>query len=562
MPNFKFPTLIFLVSFALLLLCSFTLTSATDCPLSDYDCQIGEIQREIDAISGAHENNKKELSSLNTQLANLKKRISGLSSELTTVEKQIRGREEDLAYTKEIFEVKTQSHYKFLRLYDPILPFLAEEDASEALKEFNFRSRASDEDRKVMEKYASDLAQLKSDKDSLEKNKKSLAAAQTSVNGRATFLQGEVNKVESYITSLSAKQTELAALKAGGFQTSVGETPSTQVPCSGPPGSANFCDPGFRPAFAAFSFGAPHRTGMSQYGAYGRAKSGQSAETILQAYYQGGELNKSYPETSTITVQGIGTVSFEDNYLLGIYEVPESWGDNGGFEALKAQAVAARSYALYYTNNGSKSICTTESCQVYKPQLKSGKWAEAVRATRGWVLTKGGSLVGTYFASTSGGYTISQWGWTGIKDAAGDWPSAAYEKTGGSPWFYMGWFKSRGGQSCNKSNPWLTSTEMADILNAWQVLFKGGGEAGRVSPVGACWGGNPYSQGDLAGIGGYSSVTGVSVTYGNDGSTLSLNFSTNKGSISIPGGEFKQAFNLRAPGYIGLKSSLFNIEKL
>jgi len=288
---------------------------------------------------------------------------------------------------------------------------------------------------------------------------------------------------------------------------------------------------------------------------------GQSAEAILGAYYQGASLNKGYPVPDTIGVDGIGRVGFEDNYLLGIYEVPEKWGDEGGFEALKAQAVAARSFALAVTNNGVGSICTTEACQVYKPQLKSGKWAEAVRATRGWVLIKDGQPAKAYYASTSGGYTISQWGWVGIKDADGDWPSRAYEKLAGSPWFYKGWYKSRGGQTCGRTHPWLTSEEMADILNAWQVVYKGGGDASRVSPV-ECWGGNPYSVAELRGIGGYSSVSAVSVIYGNSGSTLSVHLTTNKGDVNIDGAEFKKAFNLRAPGYIGIKSSLYNVEKL
>ena len=41
------------------------------------------------------------------------------------LQKQIKGREEDLAFAKEIFDQKTQSHYKFLRLYDPLIPFLS-----------------------------------------------------------------------------------------------------------------------------------------------------------------------------------------------------------------------------------------------------------------------------------------------------------------------------------------------------------------------------------------------------------------------------------------------------
>ncbi len=539
-----------------------SLVLASHCPSSDYDCQITEIQTEIDTLKPAHEYNKKELSGLNSQISDLKKKITSLSSQLVVVEKNILQQEEDLEYAKQIFNQKAKNHYQFLRTYDPLSPFLTS-SASDAFREIVFRQKASDEDRITMDKYAKDLLKLKTDKETLEKNKVSLASLQKNVEAKAKVLGSEVNKVENYLTSLSAKQNELSALKAGGFSTSVGETPSSVVPCAGQSGASNFCDPGFRPAFAAFSFGAPHRTGMSQYGAYGRAKSGQSAETILSAYYQGANLNKNYLPTDTISVSGIGRVSFEDNYLLGIYEVPESWGDNGGLEALKAQAVAARSYALAYTNNGAGTICTTEACQVYKPQLKSGKWAEAVRATRGWVMMKDNLAAKTYFASTSGGYTVGQWGWSGIKDAAGDWPATAYEKVGGSPWFYMGWYKSRGGSSCGRSNPWLTGEEMADILNAWKVLYQGGGDTGRISPIDTnCWGGNPYSKDELRNIGGFSSVSSVSVVYANSGSTQSVTFGTNKGSVGVSGEEFKKAFNLRAPGYVGLKSSLFNIEKL
>ncbi len=554
--------LIFL-TFTLILFHSFTLINAQTCPSTDYDCQIAQIQREIDALSPAHENNKKELDSLNKQLADLKKRIAGLSTQLKTVENEIKDREEDLAYAQAIFEEKLENHYKFIRTYDPVLPFLSMHDATRAFREIILRQRAADGDRETMEKYASELLKLKSDKATLEKNKTSLAAAQVNVDKQAKFLASEVSKVESYLGTLSSKQTELAALKAGGFQTSIGDTPPTLEPCSGPPGYSNFCDPGFKPAFAAFSFGAPHRTGMSQYGAYGRSKQGQSAESILSAYYQGADLNKGFGVPATIGVSGYGRISFEENYLLGIYEVPESWGNNGGFEALKAQAVAARSYALAVTNNGSGTICPTESCQVYKPQLKSGKWAEAVRATRGWVITKGGSPASTYYSASTGGYTITQWGWSGIKDTSGSWPDSAYEKVSGSPWFYKAWYKSRGGSSCGKSNPWLTSEDLADILNAWHVLYKGGGDVSRISPLDTnCWKGNPYSKSDLSSIGGYSSVSSVSATYSNDGSTQSISLGTNKGSINISGEEFKKAFNLRAPGYIGIKSSLFNIEKL
>ena len=60
--------------------------------------------------------------------------------------------------------------------------------------------------------------------------------------------------------------------------------------------------------------------------------------------------------------------------------------------------------------------------------------------------------------------------------------------------------------------------------------------------------------------GGLSSVSSVSVTQGN-GNTTTVNIN---GNISLTGNEFKQAFNLRAPGYLMIPQkgfAFFNIEK-
>ncbi len=543
-------------------------TQAVDCPASDYDCQINELQREIDAYTPAQEKNKQDLADLRNQLNTLSKKITNIQNQLKKAEVDIESREEDLAYAQKIFGEKAASQYKFMRLYDPILPFLSSDDAAQAFREINLRQRAADEDRKTMEKYAEDLLKLKNDKAALEKNKTSLASLQKQVSEKEKFLAQEVAKVESYLSSLSAQQNQLRALKEGGFSTTVGDVPASLEPCSGKPGSSNFCDPGFRPAFAAFSYGAPHRKGMSQYGAYGRAKAGQNAEQILNAYYGGIQLKKDYPTNINIRVSGYGTVDLE-TYVKRIYEIPASWTDNDS-AALKAQAVAARSYALAYTNNGAGSICATESCQVYKPANKGGAWDVAVDATRGWVLVSNGQPFSAWYASTAGGYTFSYssvghttpnlWDTPG---GQGGWPNNAYEIAGGSPWFYKGWYKSRSGASCGKNNPWLTSEEMADILNARYVLDGKGGDKSRISPIDtSCWGGNPYSKPELASIGGFTNVNSVAVTYGSNGTTLNVTFQTNKGSESISGSAFKEAFNLRAPGYIGLKSTLFNIEKL
>jgi hypothetical protein len=106
---------------------------------------------------------------------------------------------------------------------------------------------------------------------------------------------------------------------------------------------------------------------------------------------------------------------------------------------------------------------------------------------------------------------------------------------------------------------------MADIVNAHVLLTQQGGDE-RLTPLGSCWDGNPYSIDELrdrtAGMGGgYRMVTGVNVTYSDSGVTANVSLTTDKNSVTISGAEFKKAFNLRAPGSISLKSNLFNIEK-
>ena len=106
---------------------------------------------------------------------------------------------------------------------------------------------------------------------------------------------------------------------------------------------------------------------------------------------------------------------------------------------------------------------------------------------------------------------------------------------------------------------------MADILNAWVVRYKSGKED-RLVPLEGCGGGNPYSISELRekakGLGGgYERVIGVSVSYSDGGYTSNVHFDTDKGGVDIKGSEFKEAFNIRAPGWVSLKSGLFNIEK-
>jgi SpoIID/LytB domain protein len=149
----------------------------------------------------------------------------------------------------------------------------------------------------------------------------------------------------------------------------------------------------------------------------------------VEAYDSGG------PKTRAVLIAG-----FED-YLYGLGEVPSSWP----VAALRAQAVAGRTYALEKINrlgqNRSGCNCALYSStadQAYIGYEKeagtdASRWIDAVNATKGLVVVRGGAPVQAFYASSSGGFTENNenvWGGAalpylrGVCDH-GDYASAA-----------------------------------------------------------------------------------------------------------------------------------------
>jgi stage II sporulation protein D len=104
----------------------------------------------------------------------------------------------------------------------------------------------------------------------------------------------------------------------------------------------------------------------------------------------------------------VNVVGLED-YLRGV--VPNELSPNlfPDIEAHKAQAVAARTYAL--RNRGKFAsrgydICATAACQVYRGHSSEQPLSdEAVEATRGIVALYGGAPINAFYSSTCGGHT-------------------------------------------------------------------------------------------------------------------------------------------------------------
>ncbi|WP_404384624.1 SpoIID/LytB domain-containing protein [Knoellia locipacati] len=111
----------------------------------------------------------------------------------------------------------------------------------------------------------------------------------------------------------------------------------------------------------------------------------------------------------TVYTRGTVNVLAMDSYLRSVVpaEMPASWG----LEAVKAQAVAARSYTGARLGSADGfDICDTTACQVY-PGLTSSNPEHpnsdaAVAATSGQVRKYGSAIAVTEFSSTNGGQVV------------------------------------------------------------------------------------------------------------------------------------------------------------
>ncbi|MBX7147631.1 SpoIID/LytB domain-containing protein [bacterium] len=107
---------------------------------------------------------------------------------------------------------------------------------------------------------------------------------------------------------------------------------------------------------------------------------------------------------------GIKTIPIE-TYLAGV--IGNEMNRNWPREALKAQTVAARSYALHQMDQAKKDgrnydIVTTQADQVFRMKdIKNAYLKSVVDETRGIVLYKNDEVVEAFYSSTCGGKTRS-----------------------------------------------------------------------------------------------------------------------------------------------------------
>ncbi len=552
--------------------------------LDDINKQINDLTRSLSMSINATRPLESELNSLQKQISAIKARVANIEADVAIKKKNIDNGYKNLEKQQAILNRTIRDFY--IRSYNnsPLILLLSAPSASQITQILAYQKAAADQDKAIITNIALSIQDLETKKKNLEDEQVKLSAFKATLDEQSSKLDKVVSGAKTYqstlstqIAQLSAKQQQILAQKLG----SLGLPTSAYTTLGGCSSDlTNGKDPGFSPKIGFFTYGVPHRVGMNQYGAKGRADAGQSYQDIVSFYFPNTQITNK-DQSTNIHVTGTNEYgqSFDDNwsieeYTKHIYEMPTGWNP----QALKAQAIAARSYALAVTNNGSSSICPSQSCQVVKKELNDQSWVQAVNDTAGQTLTNGGQPIKAWFSSTSGGYTFGSsdvWGSTtaytrNSQDANGsinsfsDLQNNAYDKS--SPWFYCDW----GGRSQYAKTAWLKPDEVADIVNVILLLQNDSSlkehlyQTDKSNPAGT----DTWDQGKVRqelqnrGIAPFGSVSDISVSadFGS-GRTTSVTVNGDAPSKTLPGDLFKTYFNIRAPSNINIVGPLYNVEK-
>ncbi|MBU1104472.1 SpoIID/LytB domain-containing protein, partial [Patescibacteria group bacterium] len=581
--------MIFITIFALLAIPTLAFSVVSDEEIAKNAKEIEEKKEDIDSVNG-------DLSDINSEISQITSRINNLSSQVNVTQGEING---VLASINNLSAKIVELEDLLNRFNSVLLQKSAERDgtirglykasrqstlqmvlssvgfldlAKNSMYFKSYLGQSIDTIKRVnseIEDYSNKKAEtekaktgLETQKARLEQIKATLATQVQSAQGEVAGLQSQASALEDQLSDLSDSLEELSEKQNALLREKFGASSERLTVGDSESGRQSLPDPGFSgTAYAFFTRGYPHRVGMNQYGAKGRADDGQDYEEILDAYYPNTSLEGECDKDLEIPVAGYGDIPLEE-YLYGLGEMPSSWN----MEALKAQAVAARSYALNYTQGG-RAICTDQRCQVYLGHEKGGRWNQAVDATCGQYLSYNGSPIPAWYASTAGGFVRSSadvWGSSRpysqrLRDGdCGDWENCSYDgpEYGDSPWFHKAWGKG------TENGPWMTEEQAQDVFNAYLLSKESSSYNSDLSP--ADKGGiseeeviEKLKDEDVDPVG---EISKIEVYDDGEGYTSSIKlYSANySGGITFDGYKFKSIFNLRAPGTIVIWTSFYD----
>jgi SpoIID/LytB domain protein len=534
------------------------------------DDEIASIGKQLEDLKKSLSQKEANRQALKQRLENIAARIGYIQDEIQKKENEVKKGEAALAYQQKLLDERARSFYKNAKKASfSLINIFVSDNLSVSVDNFFYQKTVVDQDKNMIIKIVLYIKNLEETKRNLENEKNQLAALQQEVDQQTKILEGEIAQTRQAIAQLTAKQQELIAKKfsENKIPRSAGTSLGGCSPDYNPWTGEVIRDPGFSPKFGFFSLGVDNKTGLNQYGARGRAiLDGQTADQILRAYYNFDE----YRDIGSINIKvndgnGInqGSVIWEgdlEEYLKRLGEMPDYFPS----EALKAQVIAARSYALAVTNFGQNSICATENCQVFLKDVdlsRKNNWVNAVNDTKGKTMFKDGQPIKAWYSSTHGGVILRSedigrnpdpWTKRGFDmplnpSSLNDMLNNAYDRE--SPWFYCNW----GSRSEYNNSAWLKESEVLEIVNALILFKKDVGTFSHLSQVDKnlpdTWDDNRVREEiRKRGESYFSRIDYINVAFDGSGISRTIVIKGDIGERTFNAQEFKDIFNIRARG--------------
>jgi SpoIID/LytB domain protein len=392
--------------------------------IEEKESVLESVEARIAEISNSNYSVSQKINLLTEEITSLEESIEETEEEIDKKVKGIEEKQEQLATTKELIDdvsgdLYMQSRYKLANF------FLNRDSWSNIVETLFIKQSTISMLRREAEKIGGEFSSLAESKAELDKEKEDLdeeragldeayklladerAKLQAELSKQVATKSSIVKRIESLGTQISyllEEQKEAARREAALLDGAVPLTPTNPPELS----AGEFYISG-----RGRDLMQGHGVGMSQWGAYGAAEKGQTAQQILKFYYTNVRIE---PRAGSVTVDG--RTMDQNTYVAGLGEVPSKacgtaqqvaerpdkyvlrdpnnvwscWPE----EAIKAQVIAARTYARYRGSLGS-----TASDQVYlggnAKQWAADETKDLVIVSNG--LTHNNSIISAVYSS-------------------------------------------------------------------------------------------------------------------------------------------------------------------
>lgn len=386
--------------------------------LDDLNAHLGALDNEIAALEGEHSGLSSGISQIENEIAQYNAKIKKNETIILSLEEEITLKELELKLLQLKADEKVRDLYISSR--QSKIDLIISNGAESFLDEYGYQSALIGNDISDITTLSADVDSLKAEKNKLDKEIQKYSAENESLTAEMNELESQLELLSQQLYSTVSYSDGIRA-EIGAVQGQLGDLLAEQQAIlnlefdlmkDNPDMAGGPIDPGdFYFVGQGRDIYQGHGLGMSQWGAHGAALSGMSSSDIIKFYYTGVSIEAN--GNGTVEVIGVGSMNIE-TYVAGLGEVPDkacgtqsqaqgnpakyvtdnpstAW-DCWPEESIKAQVIAARSYAL----SKGAPLYPDARDQVYKGG--NGKqWA--VNETTHQVARYGGGIIRAFYSS-------------------------------------------------------------------------------------------------------------------------------------------------------------------